>query len=266
MIDTGTLKVVRTIALAGTPGAMAPAPDGNRVYAADFGGRFVLPFDTRTVTFATARRPEEAALSPDGRRLYVTGAGDGTVAVTSTRPVTVAAGRAPSAVGVSPDGREAYAVDFDGGVLVLDTTAGAVSATVAPGGAGARVLALSHDGKRLYAAGQEQLTVIDTARREVLATVAAAADPGGVAVARDGSRVFVTDQATDAVLVFRTDPPAADGVPVPVGQSPQAAVLSPDGRHLYVGNVLSHDVSVVDTVRREVVATVHIGSRPSSSP
>jgi YVTN family beta-propeller protein len=46
---------------------------------------------------------------------------------------------------------------------------------------------------------------------------------------------------------------------VPVGHNPRSVVLSPDGSTLYVTNRLDDTVSVLDTARAEVTATIQLG-------
>jgi YVTN family beta-propeller protein len=46
------------------------------------------------------------------------------------------------------------------------------------------------------------------------------------------------------------------------GKRPQGSVLSPDGRHLYVGNSDSASVSVIDTARRTLIRTIPLSAGP----
>jgi YVTN family beta-propeller protein len=43
---------------------------------------------------------------------------------------------------------------------------------------------------------------------------------------------------------------------VPVGDEPNGVAVTPDGKHAYVANFESLDVSVIDTATNTVVATV----------
>jgi YVTN family beta-propeller protein len=49
---------------------------------------------------------------------------------------------------------------------------------------------------------------------------------------------------------------------VSVGESPEHAVLTPDGRELYVSNRVSGTVTVIDTVTSEITATIEVGKSP----
>ena len=49
---------------------------------------------------------------------------------------------------------------------------------------------------------------------------------------------------------------------VPVGTNPIGVAITPDGKHAYVTNFTSNNVSVIDTATNTVVATVPVGNNP----
>jgi YVTN family beta-propeller protein len=51
---------------------------------------------------------------------------------------------------------------------------------------------------------------------------------------------------------------------VPVGTFPDGVAVTPDGKHAYVANFNSNNVSVIDTATNTVVATVGVGSGPAA--
>jgi len=51
---------------------------------------------------------------------------------------------------------------------------------------------------------------------------------------------------------------------VPVGTAPQAEAVSLDGKRLYVANVNSANLSVIDTRNDTVTTTVAVGNSPAS--
>jgi predicted alpha-1,2-mannosidase len=65
-----------------------------------------------------------------------------------------------------------------------------------------------------------------------------------------GSSVTPVDLVTEAA-----------GAPIPVGREPEAAVMSPDGRRLYVADQGDGVVSVIDTASEEVAAKAKAGSQ-----
>ena len=100
-------------------------------------------------------------------------------------------------------------------------------------------VAISPDKSKAYisASGSDEVAVLDLQR-----LVAAAAGKDASALANDLT-------AAARYVVAR----------VPVGRNPRSVVLSPDGAALYVANRLDDTISVVDTARREIVATIRLG-------
>jgi YVTN family beta-propeller protein len=118
------------------------------------------------------------------------------------------------------------------------------------------------------------------ARREALSLDPrgqAVADPHGLALTRDQSRILVTASGTHELLVYR-----AAGLPlkdfggtdhiepslladqdrffrVPLGGRPMGLRVSPDDRRAYVANYLENSVQVVDLAERRVTRAISLG-------
>ncbi|HET9683857.1 MAG TPA: hypothetical protein VFP15_07135, partial [Gemmatimonadaceae bacterium] len=107
------------------------------------------------------------------------------------------------------------------------------------------------------------VAVIDPAARTVRGSITLpdGAKPMGVAVADDGSRIYVSTGRGGEVVVID---PKRDSVvaSVKVGQRPWGIALSADGNTLYSANGPGNDVSVVDTKSMAVVRHVPVGSVP----
>jgi YVTN family beta-propeller protein len=135
---------------------------------------------------------------------------------------------------------------------------------------------------RLYVSGEQSgvVTVIDTGTYAVIAKVEAGKRPRGVQVSPDGKRVYVAlsgspnmgpglgqhegveaDKSADAIGVI-------DAVQnklwatLPAGSDPEQFVVSPDGKHLYVANEDTAQVTVVDTVVGSIARTIPVGTEP----
>ncbi len=161
--------------------------------------------------------PTDVALSPDGSRAYVTAAGE--VFVIDTRTASVAASirvpEHPAGIGISADGAHAYVADqFSAAVWVLDTATNQIVDTI-----------------------------------EVGPTSTATVVPA-VVIARDGSAAYVTDPGNDLLLVLDTENKFVRAR-VALHLHPAGAVLSPDGKYVYVsgcaGECTGGMIAVVDT-------------------
>jgi YVTN family beta-propeller protein len=108
------------------------------------------------------------------------------------------------------------------------------------------------------------VSVIDTATNAVTATIGVGSNPLGVAVTRDGSKVYVTHQnnvnSTVAVIDTATNEVTAT---IPVGANPgfPGIAVTPDGSKVYVASS-GNTVSVIDAATNTVTATVGVGNSP----
>ncbi len=109
-------------------------------------------------------------------------------------------------------------------------------------------LAASHDGKTLYAANADarQVAWIELPGGRVARRVPLPAEPTGLALSADGTKLIVTCAAPKStVAVFD----AGSGRPlaaIAAGHTATGPAISPDGKRLYVCNRFDHDVSVID--------------------
>jgi DNA-binding beta-propeller fold protein YncE len=216
------------------------------------------------------------ALSQDGRLLLVADGSTGAVVVSVQAAESGANGAVlgtlsgPGAqdggaieVAVSPDGRYAFvSLEDDDQVAVFDLTAalahgfgrgsyvGAIPTQIAPVG-----LAFAPDGRWLYSTSEDRnsrsqvgtLEVINVARaesdpaRSVVAKVLAGCNPVRVTTSANGSAVWVTARASDALLAFsaaalRADPRSALLAAVGVGEAPVGLALARNGSLIVVAD------------------------------
>ncbi|WP_160146171.1 bifunctional YncE family protein/alkaline phosphatase family protein [Dictyobacter aurantiacus] len=252
--------------------------------------------DTWTITPAGSQLtlgdlPLNSVLSPDGRHLLISngGAGIQSLQVVSTNDhklIQTIPYTSPHSVFVglaySPDGRTAYAAG--GGENIIHTYAVSADGLLHEGDAISLLadpsshqnlfptgLSLSPDGKRLYVANNlsDNMDVVDTGSKTVLASPQVGAFPYITLVSKDGKVVYVSNwgEATISVIDAATNTETGS---IAVGQHPTAMTLSPDNRYLYVTDANSDAVSIVDTQARREVGRVSVAPRPhaqlSSSP
>src|SRR5690348_6031892 len=99
-------------------------------------------------------------------------------------------------------------------------------------------------------------SVIDSAGRQVVATVPVGTFPVAAAVTPDGRYAYVANYGTgtgsnDSVSVIDTSTRQVVGT-VTVGQSPAALAVAPDGSCVYVANQSSGTLSVIGVATRQV--------------
>ncbi len=132
-----------------------------------------------------------------------------------------------------------------GVVSVVDGASGGVRREIETGTQPIALL-LDKSQKRLFVAnaGSDTISVIDTQRERVTRTVVLRPDgarglpgatPTGLALSRDEKRLFVTLADMNAVAVIELPRGTLAGY-VPVGWYPTAALVSPDGKRLFVAN------------------------------
>ena len=207
------------------------------------------------------------AWDPSGKRFYVSGGVDDMVYVYRA-----------SGGSFVPDGPF---VVLNTGVQLENTPAGPAldnfGLTSPPVVAG---VAVNQDGSRLYAANFENdsVSIVDTNSRQVLKRVVFSAPghptgrgeyPFWIAVRSGkgpqsgddgepspvGDKVFVSSQRDSQIVVFDS---ALEPRVIRVGSAPNKMLLSQDGKQLFVANGDGDSISVIDTDRETVTATISL--------
>ncbi len=206
-----------------SPTALAPSPDGKKLYVAGQTGRSVTEVDissglgTVSRTVLLPKEPTGLVVSPDGNRIYVTCSSqrrpDGEVFVVGTGSFSIeksfSAGHSARSPVISPDNGTLYICnEFKNFVSIYNTSTGALIDTV-------HVLrlpfsaAITPDGARLVVANflpyvntryedtvaQGTVTIINTASRSVEANVNltnGSQSLAGICVSQDGKYAYVS--------------------------------------------------------------------------
>jgi len=119
-------------------------------------------------------------------------------------------------------------------------------------------------GKTLYIAEKTggQIAVLDVRSLKVTKTISIPAPPNGLALAPDGSKLYVTSAAPDGrVFVINTKNGKVTRR-FRVGHTPIAPVVSPDGKKLYVCNKFNDNVSVLDSASGRELAKIAVLREP----
>lgn len=148
-----------------------------------------------------------------------------------TLPLQPQAPASPAAT--RPAGGRVYVTDKDSRVVAIRADQGAVAEQF-PVEDGAGGVVVSPDGLNLYASAKtkDYLRIFHTTGSPE-GRIATGKEPAGLAMASDGSRIYVANKGSDTVSVI--DPVQRKPLKaISTGKQPQAVALSPDGKTVYV--------------------------------
>ncbi|MBN1807132.1 MAG: c-type cytochrome [Sedimentisphaerales bacterium] len=108
----------------------------------------------------------------------------------------------------------------------------------------------------------KQIAVFDIPAGKIIKTYPLPDEPGGLALSRENSRLYVTSGGPEGTI---TEIDLQTGKIIkntPAGHTPTAPVLSHDNKSLYVCNRFDNNVSVIDLVSYEQVAQIPVRREP----
>lgn len=277
VIDTDTLEVVGTIPLGkGKPNRIVFHPDGKLAWVVydkshDLG---IIDVEGRRLLkrVRIGGNPYNLAFTPNGSHLVVLDwASD-----TSTDAVIfydlqaekidwqVEVSTWPAHAIFSRDGKLLYVSgETAGDVTVIDVTKHETTARLVHGGGDAMGLALSPDGRVLYAAAGENKAVIkiDTATNKEIARIPVPGIVHEATLTADGKFMYTTLRKANRVVVVRT---ADDTIVANIPQKgyPDLVTMEPSGRYALVTNRYADQVTVIDLAKHAQVRAIPVGKAP----
>ena len=231
-------SVLRTAPVGREPRGVALSPDGRTLYVASSADATVSVLsaaDLRRIgEIPVPPGPTDIGLSPGGETLFVACRFSNNLAVVGTADravtATIPAGGVPAGVAVSPDGRHLYvARALDDAISVIRLSDLGLEAVIELGrGFRPSAIRVGPDGSRIYAASRDSLTmsVIDTAARQTLVTVALQRPPLALSLSQDGAHVFLWDAAGTLTRFSTPDLRAVEAIPLTGERPPAALALS----------------------------------------
>ncbi|HEV7374006.1 MAG TPA: beta-propeller fold lactonase family protein, partial [Pyrinomonadaceae bacterium] len=224
------------------------------------------------ITVTTLQFISACSSKPTGPLAYVSNERDGTITVIDTKTdsvvETIKAGARARGIRLSPDGRRVYVAlstpsgqeykEADNKIAAIDVESRKVVARYDVG-SDPEQLAVSHDGKLLYASnenvGTASITDVQTGR--LLSTLTVGIEPEGVTISPDGRWVYVTAETSNTISVIDTQTNQVVTTFL-VGARPRDAAFSPDGSRAYVSAEVGTNVSVIDTATHTVIKTIEL--------
>ena len=277
IIDTTTLEVTGTIKLgAGKPNRIVFHPDGKTAWVVydkshDLG---IIDAEAKKLLkrVKIGGNPYNLNFSPDGRYLYVLDWSSDTsndeVIVYDLKAEKiewrVEVSTWPAHSVFSRDARLFYVSgETAGDVTVVDTTTRSIVGRLVHGGGDAMGLALTADGKTLYAGAGENKAVlkIDTATTRQVASIAVPGVVHETTLTLDGKHLYVTLRKANKIVIVST----ADDKIVKVLESkgyPDLVTMEPTSRHALVTNRHDNAVSVIDVATLKEIRRIKVGIYP----
>jgi YVTN family beta-propeller protein len=105
--------------------------------------------------------------------------------------------------------------------------------------------------------------LVDVATQTRVDSVAVGKRPSGLAVLRDGSKVFVANSEADTVSVIDTATFTVTGaIPLDVNVEPYGVLAHPDSSTVYVSSYVGSNVSVLDVATGTATNTIPVQAKP----
>jgi len=129
------------------------------------------------------------------------------------------------------------------------------------------VVAADKEGNTLYVAEftAKQVAVFDIAESKVTKVFSLPDHPSGLVLSPDGTRLYVTSAEPEGRIHVVSLQNGLISHSLPTGHTPQAPVVSPDGRILYVCNRFNNNVSAIDLKARKELAKIPVKREPTAA-
>jgi YVTN family beta-propeller protein len=166
------------------------------------------------------------------------------------------------AIAVRDDGLAYFTEAFGSGVGITSTRTRTLDGFIATGSIPTGV-AFSPDGSRAYVANQfdNNVSVINVATSQVIATISTGGlSTFAVQVSLDGSRLFIGTNGTTVFIVDTGNNQIIGSAEV--GAAPNAFVVAPDNRIIYVSSFAGGTVTELDLFTGAVLRTFFVGGTP----
>jgi YVTN family beta-propeller protein len=237
-----------------------------KVYATEPQRGTVAAFDPRTHEtkhIKTGEEPMALAVNSKTNRVYVVNHGSGTLCVidgaTDAVLQTMNVGALPYVVAVNETTNLVYISNVFSDVITVLNGATGEAKKINAGSSDTITIDQTLD--KIYLAGYQstKLNVLDKTPA-VTGSVKVGYHAWGIAIDETTGTLYVT-RVQDAALLMIDEATGAT-TSVPTGEIPCAVAINPAKHRAYVVNHASDSVTVIDTKKRTVVATVKVGSAP----
>ena len=290
IIDAASGKVLATVPTGEGPHEVATTHDGKWAVVSNYGvrerpGNSITVIDltrlnvARTIDLGDYRRPHGMAFFPGDTLLAVTSEVSSAVLLVDFRSGkvigTVPTGqRASHMLALTPTGHELFTANIADNSISRLSVDGRATRAVIPVAKRPEGIAISPDGKRVWAGSNADsvVLVVDVESGHAIDTLRGFGMPYRMALSRDGKSAIVTDPVKGEVRIFDaasrrqrtliTVP--RDGVlataEVPGSPAPEGVTTSPDGRWAFVTLQGRNLVAIIDLERGAITGYAPTGN------
>ena len=221
----------------------------------------------------------EVTASPDGRLAYVPIYGDSGVGMAGSdghtihvidicarhRVATIDFGKPtrPHDAKFGPKGLLYVTTELTNSISVINPRTNRIVATLPTGQPESHMLAITHDGKRIYTSNAHAgtVSVIDVPNRKVIAVIPISKYAQRISLSADERLAFTADQTKPQLAVIETTTNRIkDWVPLPAVAYGTAATR--DGRWLVAALPSANQVAVIDLKSMKVTRTIDVAPDP----
>jgi YVTN family beta-propeller protein len=225
----------------------------------------------------TGARPKSVAFTPDGRLIVaplLSGRGADLIDAATLEKVgelepppayAKAEGFVESAV-VAPL-REIWVSQMHNSTIhAFDLDSLAYKDSFPSGGSYPKVIAVSPDGSRAYVTNwvSEDLSIIDTATRAVLAKVKLSGTPRGLAASSDGTRLYIARFAGGSILRLGLPDMKLETLYAADGGAKRHLVLDEARGRLYATDMARDSLFVLEAATGKLIKEVRLGPNPNT--
>lgn len=233
---------------------------------------------TKRISISPDNHLAHVVISPDNKKAYITAQEKGLVYTINTvsfaieKTTDLGKQSGPHGLRISTDGTRAFIALLDGKALAtLDTSTGKIQKY--PFESGTVQTAVTSDGRYVFVSlySTKQVARMDTASGKIdkINLPAEAKGPVQLYSTPDSRFIYVADQGyyfdqPTGNMVYRisVEDSAVDQT-IPAGSAPHGVVVDSAGKFVYITNLLSDDVSIIDTATGKEIARVPVGDMPN---
>jgi len=106
----------------------------------------------------------------------------------------------------------------------------------------------------------DRLSIVDIVQRRVAGSIATPRGPWLIESTRDGAKAYLT--SSEGMVTIDTAANTVVSVTGGLGFLPRSVTCSGDGRRVFVANLGSDTVSVIDAAANALIATIPVGGHP----